>query len=104
MFPPNQVSLPRNRMLRPRILEALGNRGQLNAAELAGMVYGSRRTMRSRPWVACTTARLVATRRALRRLVQKGKVVTTGRYRGRKRYCLPRDVEAWRSISLETLP
>jgi hypothetical protein len=94
-----------NRMLRPRIVEALDALGQLNALELAGLVYGPRRRAlrRGRP-AACTTAQLVATRRALRRLAAKGRVVSTGRYRRWKLYALKRSRDALASISLGPFP
>jgi hypothetical protein len=103
MFSPNQISLPRNRMLRPRILEALGNLGHLNALQLTGMVYGPRRA-RLRSSTACTNSQLVATRRALRRLRAKGVVVAAGRYRRQKLYALKRHADALASISLGRFP
>jgi hypothetical protein len=92
-----------NRMLRPRIVEALGNLGELNAWELAGVVYGPQRAMRRGQSRACTNSQLVATRRALRRLRAKGVVVAAGRYRRRKFYVLKRNVGLLASISLGTL-
>jgi Fic family protein len=89
-----------NRMLRPRIVEALDNLGQLNAWELAGMVYGPRRAMRRGQSRACTNSQLVATRRALRRLRAKGVVVAGGRRRRRKVYQLRRDAELLAAVTL----
>jgi hypothetical protein len=92
-------------MLRPRILEALGNLGQLNAMELASLVYGVRRGAPIRRLsTACTNSQLVATRRALRRLRAKGVVVIAGRCRRRKLYVLKRTAEALASITLGPLP
>jgi selenocysteine lyase/cysteine desulfurase len=90
-------------MLRRRIVDVLGKLGQLNALELAGLVYGPDRP-RLRSSAVCTNSQLVACRRALRRLRTKGVVVETGRRRRRKLYDLNRRHDALATISLGPPP
>ena len=104
--PMNSTHLPsigfanrRNRLLRSRIVRALNIQGQLSAFDLARIAYESPRRA-SRGGRPSTPAQLVATRRALRRLAAKGRIVTIGRYRRRKLYVLKQCAEEWRAISL----
>ena len=63
---------PSNRELSGRLLVALGRCEMLTAWELAASVYGSRVVVRrGRHWIV-SPARLWATRRSLRRLVERG--------------------------------
>jgi hypothetical protein len=89
-----------NRMLRPRIVEALGDHGPLNAKQLARLVYGPRIAVRLAPRRTCTNSELVSTRRALRRLAAKGRIVAIGRYRRWKLYTLGNRTDCLASISL----
>jgi len=75
-----------NRMLRPRIIECLGRFDRLTAVELAGMVYG--RVIVRPGYRSPTVSQIVATRRALRRLVRKGRVSPTGKRRRRLTFAL----------------
>jgi hypothetical protein len=87
-FRPQMGSASRsNVLLRPRILENLRHLGQLTAFELAASVYrspGKRRPQSD----SCSPAQLAATRRALRKLASKGKIVRLGRYRRRQHFGL----------------
>ena len=60
--------------LRRAVLEALQRRPWQTSAELAGCVYSHGRILVRPGWRRCTVSELTSTRRALRRLVAKGKV------------------------------
>ena len=79
-----------NRGLRSRIVAMLAEQDGLTAWEIAAIAYQRRLVMRRGWYRTATEVQLVATRRALRRLVRKGRVVVTGRYRRRKVYALRR--------------
>jgi hypothetical protein len=70
--------------LRRAVLEILGRRGWLTAADIAAAVYSRRIMIRTPAWRRPTTSELVSVRRALRCLAAKGRVVVDGRYRRRK--------------------
>jgi hypothetical protein len=89
---------PRNRLLQPQILAALGELGRLDTFELASVAYGRPSRWRHRP--SPNKWQVAATRRALRRLVAKGKVAPAGKYRRRNTFCLHVDADLWRSLSL----
>jgi hypothetical protein len=74
--------------LRRCLLEILGCRDWLTAHDLAGIAYGRRIIVRPGHRRHVTSAQLVATRRALRALVAKGKVRVLCRYRRRKVFVL----------------
>jgi hypothetical protein len=76
-----------NCMLRPRIIQCLARFDRLTAVELAGMVYGRKIILRPGYRIA-TLAQIVATRRALRRLVRKGRVAPLGKRCRRITYAL----------------
>jgi hypothetical protein len=75
--------------LRRAILEVLRRQGRLTAAEIAGAVYASRITVRP-GYVGrhATTSQLVSVRRALRRMVAKGRVEVLYRRRHWKIFVL----------------
>jgi hypothetical protein len=73
-FRPRTGFAGRPRGLRRCILEALGRRDLLTAHDLAGIVYARRFVVRPAHRRHVTSSQLVATRRALRRLVSKGKI------------------------------
>lgn len=60
----------------------------LTAWQLAGAIYVGERDALRRATYRISDARLWATRRTLRRLIGKGRVIVTGRYRRRKVYAL----------------
>ena len=66
--------------LRRCIIEILSRRDRLTAADLAGAAY-SHRIMVRPGWRRPTTSELVSVRRALRRLVARGRVRVLHRYR-----------------------
>jgi hypothetical protein len=70
--------------LRRCLVEILTRRDRLSAHDLAGVAYARRLVVRPGHRRHVTDAQLVATRRALRRLVAKGKVRVLYRYRHRK--------------------
>jgi hypothetical protein len=70
--------------LRRCLIQILVRRDRLTAHDLAGIAYGRRLIVRPGHRRCATTAQLVATRRALRALVAKGKVRVLYRYRHRK--------------------
>lgn len=79
---------PSNRELSGRLLVALGRCEMLTAWELAASVYGSRVVVRrGRHWIV-SPARLWATRRSLRRLVERGAVIVASAERRRNLYAL----------------
>ncbi len=89
VLPPRGFANRRNRTLRPRIVQALRSHGRLNALELATLAYGPPRCgLRRGRQSSCTTAQLVATRRALRTLAARGRIVAIGRYRRWKLFTL----------------
>lgn len=77
-----------NRRLRSRIVAMLRVHDGLTAWEIAASAYGRRLIVRRGCHRTAPTARLWATRRALRRLVEKGRVVVVGRYRRRKLFAI----------------
>jgi hypothetical protein len=60
--------------LRRAVLEVLERRPWQTSAEIAGCVYSHGRILARPGWRRCTVSELSATRRALRRLIAKGKV------------------------------
>ena len=77
--------------LRRELLAVLGRVDRATAAELASFAYAGR-VNRSRP-PSCSTARIGATRRALRRLIDRGHVIVVGVHRGRRLFALSRRAE-----------
>lgn len=80
----------RPRALRRCLLEILHShsRDGLSAHDLAGIAYGRRIIVRPGHRRNVTTAQLVATRRALRALIAKGRVEVLWRYRRWQVYSL----------------
>jgi hypothetical protein len=74
--------------LRRCLLDILKRRDRLTAHDLAGIAYGRRIIVRPGHRRHVTAAQLVATRRALRALVAKGRVEVLYRYRHRKLFVL----------------
>jgi hypothetical protein len=79
--------------LRRSILEVLARRDRLTAHDIAGCAYARRLIVRPGHVRHVTPSQLVATRRALRALVTKGKVRALRRYRRRKVFSLRQDAE-----------
>jgi hypothetical protein len=79
MSPQNRYlgDFPRNRLLRARILAALNELGRLDVVELAILGYGGR-LGRRRSSKTESQWRIAATRRALRSLIERGKVAPAG--------------------------
>jgi hypothetical protein len=77
-----------NRRLRSRIIAMLREQDAMTAWEIAASAYGRRLIVRRGWHRTATETQLWATRRALRRLVRKGWVVVTGRYRRRLVFAL----------------
>jgi hypothetical protein len=73
--------------LRRAIVQILERRDMLTAADIAGCAY-ARRIMVRPGWRRCTVSELVATRRALRALVAKGRVEVLYRRRHWKIFTL----------------
>jgi hypothetical protein len=74
--------------LRRRVLEVLGTGHRFSADEIAMFAFRSRRPIVAGVRPSCSISELVSTRRALRRLVAKGRVAQDGRRRRRKVYRL----------------
>ena len=83
----------RPRALRRCVIEILSRRGRLTARDIAVAAYGRRLVVWPGHCRYATTAQLVATRRALRALVAKGKVKVLHRYRRWKVFVLWREFE-----------
>ncbi|MGY3690829.1 hypothetical protein ACVIGA_000909 [Bradyrhizobium sp. USDA 3240] len=72
--------------LRRELLAILGRVDKLSVRELAAAAY-SGRVCRSRP-PSCSAAQITATRKAIRRLIDRGHVVAVGVYRRRQLFAL----------------
>lgn len=74
--------------LRRAVLEVLERRPGQTSGEIAGCVYSYGRPMARPGWRRCTISELSSTRRALRRLVARGRVMVLHRQRRWKIYQL----------------
>jgi hypothetical protein len=74
--------------LRRAILGVLERRPMQTSAEIAGCVFAFGRILARPGWRRCTVSELNSTRRALRRLVARGRVVVLHRRRRRNIYTL----------------
>ncbi len=74
--------------LRRAVLEILERRPYQTSAELAGCIFSFGRPMARPGWRRCSVSELVSTRRALRRLVAKGRIKVLHRQRRWKIYQL----------------
>jgi hypothetical protein len=83
-----------NRGLRAKIVTVLAKHDGLTAWEIAANVYQRRLIVRRSWYRTATEAQLGATRRALRRLVKKGRVIVIGRDRRKKVYALPNRIRS----------
>lgn len=74
--------------LRRELLAVLGRIDALTLRELASFTYSGRVYRSHLP--SCSASQLSATRKAIRRLIERGHVVVAGHHRGRRLFALAR--------------